>query len=332
MELLSSSDDDIRRAAAAISAGGLVAFPTETVYGLGGDAFSSKALAGIFEAKNRPFFDPLIIHIAGLDALDSLVKWDALSSAARKKFDILIKNFWPGPLTLILPKRSGLPDLANAGLPAAAIRFSSNLTAQKLIRFSGRAIAAPSANPFGCLSPTRAEHVVSQLGSKVDFIIEGGRTDIGLESTVFDITAEPCRILRPGGISRDEIEKSIGPVEIFSRTDIPNDTLNAAQSPGQFKNHYAPRTPLSLHTSVELAALPVSQNEGRLYFSKPPDAVPGTVRILSGTGDMKEAAANFFDILHELDSLGLTCIRAEQAPQYGLGAAINDRLRRASAR
>jgi len=330
MELLSSSDDDISRSAAALAAGALVAFPTETVYGLGGDAFNVKALARIFEAKNRPFFDPLIIHIAENATLERLVLREALDKKAREKFDLLVKKFWPGPLTLILPKRPELPDLANAGLPSAAIRFPSNIIAQKLIRLSTGAVAAPSANPFGCLSPTRAEHVILLLGDKADYVIDGGRTGVGLESSVLDITTEPCRLLRPGGVSREQIEAVIGRVEIPERT-----AENTAQkSPGQMKNHYAPRTPLRLFPRGSLT-FPLLPNEGRLYFSLPEkfneDKTTGEqIRVLSVHGNLSEAAANFFDMLHELDSLGLEIINAEEAPPYGLGAAINDRLRRAS--
>ena len=331
MELLSASDSDISRAADALSSGALVAFPTETVYGLGGDAFNVKALARIFEAKNRPFFDPLIIHVAEIEALEKLVLWEALKSTAKKKFDLLTKIFWPGPLTLILPKKPELPDLANAGLPTAAVRFPSNEIAQKLIKMSAGAVAAPSANPFGCLSPVRAEHVVSQLGDRVDFIIDGGRTGVGLESTVLDITVEPCRLLRPGGISREEIEALIGPVEIID----PVSDLNAKKSPGQLKSHYAPRMPLYLYPNGGLNLLPLLPDEGRLYFSLPSAAEiqhafgSGQIRVLSEKGDPVEAAANFFDMLHELEKLGPAFIRAEEAPPNGLGLAINDRLRRA---
>jgi L-threonylcarbamoyladenylate synthase len=328
MELLSSLvETDIARAASCLAQGGLVAFPTETVYGLGGDAFNVSALARIFEVKNRPRFDPLIIHIAEMAALDRLVRWESLEKKAKEKLDVLIRHFWPGPLTLVLPKRPEIPDLATSGLPTAAIRFPAHEAAQKLIKLSTGAVAAPSANPFGCLSPTRAEHVAAQLGNKVDFILDGGRTGIGLESTVLDISTEPCRILRPGGLSQERIEALIGPV------------LNPAapeagmpvESPGRLKSHYAPHTPLSLCPHGELASLPDKSDEGRLYFSlsASTDLNPRT-RVLSLKGDLVEAAANFFDMLHELDKLGLRLIRAEEAPAQGLGAAINDRLRRAT--
>jgi L-threonylcarbamoyladenylate synthase len=347
MELLSSSDADIVRAATALTNGALVAFPTETVYGLGGDAFNVSALARIFEAKYRPFFDPLIIHIADTATLDRLVL-ENLDKKTKAKFDLLTEHFWPGPLTLILPKRPELPDLATSGLPSVAIRFPACEIAQKLITLSTGAVAAPSANPFGCLSPVRAEHVAAQLGDRVEFIIDGGRTDMGLESTVLDITVEPCRLLRPGSTSRERIEAVIGPVVFGNKAETQGqaDTLSPVQtvatplSPGQLKNHYAPRTPLALHKNGGLASIPLLPDEGRLYFSYTDseagakctnaDNASERVKVLSAQGNPIEAAANFFDMLHELDKLGLSFIRAEEAPPVGLGEAINDRLRRAA--
>jgi L-threonylcarbamoyladenylate synthase len=360
MELLSSSDADIARAAAALASGGLVAFPTETVYGLGGDAFSPAALARIFEVKKRPRFDPLIIHIAGLETLDALVNFELLPERARETLRVLSGKLWPGPLTLILPKRPEVPDLATAGLPTAAIRFPSHPVTRRLIRLSTGAVAAPSANLFGRLSPTRAEHVVSQLGDKVDFIIDiegGGKTDLGVESTVLDISSlgpgggasgRP-RILRPGGCSREEIEALIGPVDFSPSQGA--DASGAGQplsrgeqcsqgeilSPGQLKSHYAPRTPLVLYRRGALAGAPPAPGEGRLYFDKSgvfpaSGADGGQVRVLSESGSLSEAAANLFDMLHQLDGLGLSLIRAEEAPPEGLGIAINDRLRRAGAK
>jgi len=328
MEFLSSSDRDLARAASALAAGALVAFPTETVYGLGGDAFNPSALARIFEAKNRPRFDPLIIHIAELEALSRLVDTAALSGAAKERLSLLSRQLWPGPLTLILPKLPEVPDLATAALNTAAVRFPSHPVAQKLILLSTGAVAAPSANPFGYLSPTRAEHVKRQLGERVDFIVDGGRTQVGVESTVLDISGDTPRILRPGGTSREAIEACIGPVELYS-------ALNANEaplSPGQLKSHYAPRTTLILCRRGELASLPEIPGEGRLYFSSPGKPAGHNTRVLSESGNAAEAAANLFDMLHQLDSLGLTLIRAEEAPGGGLGEAINDRLRRAEDR
>ncbi|MDR0472790.1 MAG: threonylcarbamoyl-AMP synthase [Treponema sp.] len=332
MKILSLSNQDLAKAAGAVSAGGLVVFPTETVYGLGGDAFNISALARIFEIKNRPHFDPLIIHIADTAWLDRLVHWELMGSRAKEKLNILAKHFWPGPLTLVLPKRPELPDLATGGLQTAAIRFPAFEAARKLISLSKKAVAAPSANPFGFLSPTRAGHVCPQLGDKADFVIDGGRAVLGLESTVLDLSDGGPRILRRGALSLEKIEALIGPVE----TPEPAETGTALKSPGRLKSHYAPRTPLCLYPYGGLAALPEisdakSLGEGRLYFSGPQDTAGGRIRTLSPVGNLTEAAANFFDMLHELDKMGLSLIRAEEAPQHGLGAAINDRLRRAAA-
>ena len=333
MEILSSSDPDLKKAAAALAGGALVAFPTETVYGLGADAFNPAALARVFEAKNRPRFDPLIIHIAALDALSRVVDMAALDKKAKERLSILSEKLWPGPLTLVLPKRAELPSLATAGLGTAAVRFPSHEAAQKLIRYAGCPVAAPSANRFGCLSPTRAEHVTAQLGERIDFIIDGGRTRVGVESTVLDLSGEKPRILRPGGTPREEIEELIGQVELQPESD--KASLSARLSPGQLKSHYAPGTPLFLCERGGLSLLPDVPDEGRLYFSAPGTAggLSGNrTRVLSKTGDPFEAAANLFDMLHELDGMGLKLIRAEKAPNLGLGEAINDRLRRAGSR
>ena len=324
--MLSTSGSDLEKAAAALKAGSLVAFPTETVYGLGGDAFNPAALAKIFEAKNRPRFDPLIIHIAEMNTLPRIMDKSSLNRTTRERLSILTEQLWPGPLTLILPKHPEVPGLATAGLATAAVRFPSHPVAQKLIRLSTGAIAAPSANPFGFLSPTKAEHVKNQLGERVDFIIDGGRTEVGLESTVLNITQDTPMILRLGGTSREAIEELIGPV-VISLTSAPE----APVSPGQLKNHYAPRTPLVVYTPGKLDTTAPVPGEGRLYFSPPKYVkIPRErTRILSETSNMTEAAANFFDKLHELDGLGLSILRAEEAPNTGLGEAINDRLKRA---
>jgi L-threonylcarbamoyladenylate synthase len=327
MEMLSTSDTDLEKAAAAIAAGFLVAFPTETVYGLGADAFNQSALARIFEAKGRPHFDPLIIHIAALETLSRVADVALINKTTAERLSVLSERLWPGPLTLILPKRKEVPDLATSALATVAIRFPSYPVAQKLIRLSTGAVAAPSANLFGRLSPTRASHVKSQLGDKVDYIIEGGKTQVGLESTVLDLSRDVPKILRQGGTEQEKIETLIGPVEIScpSHSDAP-------LSPGQLKSHYAPRTPLVLCKRGEMDAIPYAPDEGRLYFSHPEkgEVIAERARVLSETGNITEAAANLFDCLHELDSLSLEFIRVEEAPGRGLGEAINDRLHRAA--
>ncbi|MDR3161517.1 MAG: threonylcarbamoyl-AMP synthase [Spirochaetaceae bacterium] len=333
MRILSISDEDIARAARALREGLLVAFPTETVYGLGADAFNPTALARVFRAKKRPRFDPLIIHIAALEGLDPLADLDALEGERRDQVRRLCRRLWPGPLTLILPKRGAVPDLATAGLPTVAVRFPDHGAALRLIALSTGAVAAPSANPFGRLSPTRAEHVRDQLGDRVDLILDGGRTRVGLESTVLDMTGPVPRLLRPGGCPQGEIEALIGPVDISGGGPV--------NAPGQLKSHYAPRTPLTLRGPEEMAAPDYEAGAGYLFFSgasrerwsrRLPAGGPAPLtRVLSEKGDGVEAAANLFDTLHELDRRGLSRIHAEEAPPEGLGPAINDRLRKAAA-
>jgi L-threonylcarbamoyladenylate synthase len=333
VRVLSISDGNIALAAAALRGGGLVAFPTETVYGLGGDGFNPAALARIFQAKERPRFDPLIIHIAALEGLDPLADLEALGLERRDQVRRLCRRLWPGPLTLILPKRRAVPDLATAGLPTVAVRFPDHPAARKLIALSTGAVAAPSANPFGRLSPTRAEHVQAGLGDRVDLILDGGRTRVGLESTVLDMTGPVPRLLRPGGCPQGEIEALIGPVDSSGGGPV--------NAPGQLKSHYAPRTPLTLHDPEKLAALEYETGAGYLFFCgasrerwsrRLPSAGPAPLsRVLSGEGDGVEAAAKLFDTLHELDRLDLSRIHAEEAPPSGLGPAINDRLRKAAA-
>jgi L-threonylcarbamoyladenylate synthase len=351
VRLLPLNDETLHTAAEALKAGLLVAFPTETVYGLGGDGFNRRTLARIFQAKARPRFDPLILHIADRPSLDRVADLSALTPRARRNLDTLISRLWPGPLTLILPKQPDVPDLATSGLPTAAVRFPDHPGAQRLIALSTGVLAAPSANPFGRLSPTRAEHVRDGLGDQVDLILDGGPTRVGLESTVLDLCAGDLpRILRPGGIPREQIEALIGPIMAPGTAEVPGTNPEAPgtdpaaapaapRSPGQLPGHYAPRTPLRLHSPAEMAALPNDPAAGYLFFAAPSrDAWTRTRRLppdprfraLSETGDPAEAAANLFDLLHILDTLGLARILAEAAPTAGLGAAINDRLTRAA--
>jgi L-threonylcarbamoyladenylate synthase len=338
MTLLSACDADLEKAAAALRDGRLVAFPTETVYGLGADAFNPAALARVFEAKGRPRFDPLIVHIASLEDIGIVACPELLPPASRARFELLSAGFWPGPLTLILPKRAGLPELATSGLPTVAVRFPAHPVARKIIALSTGAVAAPSANPFGRLSPTCALHVRDQLGEKADFIVDGGFSQVGVESTVLDLTADPPRILRPGGVSREALEALAGPV--LSGAGI---GVAAPNSPGMLKSHYAPRTPLLLHGEAEMLRLPYEKNTGYLFFSgrsrgawlaRQPggqgSAETPEACALSETGGDTEAAAGLFSALHRMDALGLRRIHAERAPDSGLGRAINDRLERAS--
>ncbi|MDR2136317.1 MAG: threonylcarbamoyl-AMP synthase [Treponema sp.] len=328
------TEESLRLAAAAIRAGELAAFPTETVYGLGGDAFNPRALAKIFQVKGRPRFDPLIVHIARLESLEDVADLSALGPQAREHAARLAAEFWPGPLTLVLPKRASVPDLATSGLATVAVRFPSHPAARELIRLSTGAVAAPSANRFGCLSPTRAEHVAEQLGDRLGIILDGGPAAVGVESTVLDMTAARPRILRPGGLSRARLEALLGPLPGPGETPGELCSPGELRSPGLLPGHYAPRTPLCLHGRREMAALPYREDEAYLFFSRSSReswGMPGAVEVLSDAGDSVEAAANLFDALHRLDRLGLRRIHAEAAPPELLGEAINDRLGRAAA-
>jgi L-threonylcarbamoyladenylate synthase len=328
VELLGPNEENLRRAGECIARGGLVAFPTETVYGLGADAFDAKAVARIFEAKARPSFDPLIVHIASAGDVDRV------ADASGKKARALMAALWPGPLTLVMPKREAIPGIVTSGLDTVAVRLPAHSVARAIIAYSGTAVAAPSANPFGCLSPTLADHVVRTLGDKVDIIIDGGPCAVGVESTVLDMTVEPPLLLRPGGMTTEAIEAVIGPID---RRKTSGAASVADASPGLLESHYAPRTPLYL---VEAEAMALARPSGRaaaLILSAASSAIlPAAgdrfalVRRLSSTGDLVEAAAGLFAALHELDSGGFDEIWAEMAPGRALGLAINDRLLKAS--
>jgi L-threonylcarbamoyladenylate synthase len=345
------SDESIRQAAAAIVRGELAAFPTETVYGLGGDAYNPAALAKIFEAKGRPRFDPLIVHIAAVETLDTISDLSPLGDLMREKLALLIKQFWPGPLTLILPKKDIIPDLATSGPPTVAVRFPAHDAAQKLIALSTGAVAAPSANPFGYLSPTRAEHVASALGEKIEIILDGGPTQFGLESTVLDMSGGQPILLRPGATSREAIEAAIGPLicgpaadgkAVVAGTEASASTP-AAAGPGLLKSHYAPRIPLLAHNGETMTRIPDDGDSAFLFFdgasrdnwfsaqTRPQrETKPSAIAVLSETGDLLSAAARLFEALHELERLKIGKIHAQYAPEEGLGMAINDRLKRGS--
>jgi L-threonylcarbamoyladenylate synthase len=351
MKFLQVNSESLILASEVLRSGGLVAFPTETVYGLGADAFNSAALVKIFEAKGRPRFDPLIIHIADLKTLDDVANLSLLSEERRRMLFLLAENLWPGPLSIILPKNDRIPGIATAGLSTAAIRFPDHEAAQKLISLSGGAIAAPSANPFGALSPTRAEHVRESLGDKVDIILDGGPTRIGLESTVLDLTGDCFKILRPGGTPKAAIVKILDNVldsQKISHGDTENTetrrTKEGLTSPGQMKSPYAPRTPLFVFEREEIIKRPYEKDTAYLFFDgvtkdawlkEQSNALWETqnavIKVLSEAGLVQEAAACLFETLHELDKSGCSRIIAQFAPDEGIGAAINDRLRRAGA-
>lgn len=311
----------IYRAAEIIKGGGIVAFPTETVYGLGADAFNPLAVARVFEVKKRPYFDPLIIHVAHPSDVEELVK--EIPSNAKK----LVDRFWPGPLTVVLLKEENIPDIVTAGLPSVAIRMPNHPMALSLIKESKCPIAAPSANPFGYLSPTTAEHVREQLGDQVDLILDGGPCPVGVESTIVSFLEGRLRLLRPGGVSLEEIESIIGKVEI---SPIEKDRPSA---PGLLPRHYAPRTPIVLNWDEKNLDLYKDKNIGLLAFQETKNNLKfHSIEVLSKKGNIREAAANLFAAIRRLDALNLDLIVAEPIPEIGLGRAIMDRLRRASER
>ena len=313
---------DVERAAGLLVRGGLVAFATETVYGLGADALNQRAVARIFEAKGRPRFDPLIVHVAEPEWLERLVR--SVPENARR----LIDRFWPGPLTLVLPKTDLVPDLVTAGLSTVGVRMPAHPSALELLRQAGTPVAAPSANLFGQVSPTAAEHVADQLGSRVDYILDGGPCSVGLESTVLDLSGQFPTLLRPGGLSVEPIEGTIGPIK---RADAASDEARPQLAPGMQSTHYATRTPLVLAGRED--RLPDAARIGLLAFvpESPLDQF-AAVEVLSPQSDIAEAAANLFAAMRRLDAQRLDVIVARPVPNVGLGCAINDRLLRASRR
>lgn len=310
--------DDVRLAAKIIKKGGVVAFPTETVYGLGANTFNPLAVARVFEVKRRPRFDPLIVHISSPSDLKKLV--EEIPSPVRK----LTKRFWPGPLTVVLTKKEDVPDIVTAGFPTVAVRMPRHPLALKLIELADCPIAAPSANPFGYLSPTSAEHVRDQLGDRVDLILDGGTCEVGVESTIISFAEAKPWLLRPGGIALEEIESLIGEVKVLK------DNEGRPLAPGMLPKHYAPRTQLVMDHSVDPAVIRKNKRVGLLAFREPKPLFEWHhVEILSKRGDLREAAANLFSALRKLDAMDLDLIVAEAVPDVGLGRAIMDRLRKA---
>lgn len=314
-DIIPTTPQGLSRAGEALRQGQLVAFPTETVYGLGGDATDDKAVAAIFAAKGRPSFNPLIAHVPDLDAARTIAILD-------ERAEELAIQFWPGPLTLVLPRLpdSGLSLLVSAGLDSVAVRVPSHPVALGLLRAAGRPIAAPSANRSGAVSPTTPQHVIESLGERVGMVIAGGKCPVGVESTVLDLTGPEPVLLRHGGLARDEIERLIGPVRVSAGD------ATAPKSPGQLLSHYAP------NARVRLNATTASDAEGFLTFGPDRFVFGGKTRLnLSAQGDLNEAAANLFAYLRQLDAEDIEGIAVMEIPEVGLGEAINDRLRRAAA-
>ncbi len=308
---------DIAKARALLERGLLVAIPTETVYGLAANALNEEALLHIFEVKQRPKFDPLIVHGRDREQLSEYVT--LFPDWAMK----LSNAFWPGPLTLVLPKRAIIPDIVTSGLDTVAVRVPNSPPTQELLAQLDFPLAAPSANPFGYVSPTSAQHVMDQLGGKIPYVLDGGECSIGLESTIVAEENGKLHILRLGGISVEEIESVVG--KIIVGTASPE----VVHSPGSMKSHYATRTPLKLE-SIDLTNYDLSTT-GILSFRKRYEEIPQNHQaVLSSSGNLHEASKNLFAAMRYLDSLKLGIILAEEFPETGLGRAINDRLKRAA--
>ncbi|BBK30025.1 threonylcarbamoyl-AMP synthase [Allostella humosa] len=306
----------IAEGARLLAEGRLVAFPTETVYGLGGDASSDAAVARIFQAKGRPRFNPLIAHVHDLAAARRIARLDARAEAVAKRF-------WPGPLTLVLPRRpeGAVSLLATAGLDTVAVRIPAHPVALALLEAAGRPVAGPSANPSGGVSPTTARHVADGLGQAVAMILDGGDCRVGVESTVLDLSGEAPTLLRPGGLARTLLEAALG---CHLGTAVHGDPTRPT-APGQLASHYAPGRP------VRLNATAVAADEALLAFGPEVPTGAAVTLQLSRSGDLAEAAANLFAHLRALDRPDLRAIAVQPIPETGLGEAINDRLRRAAA-
>ncbi len=310
---------DIVKAKILLEAGELVAIPTETVYGLAGNALNLKAVARIFKVKDRPHFDPLIVHVYSLErALDFVQR-------VPEKAIILAKQFWPGPLTLVLPRKDIIPDLVTSGLDTVGIRSPDHPLTRELLRQLDLPIAAPSANPFGYVSPTRPEHINEQLGDQIPYILDGGQCGIGIESTILGFEENQVLVYRMGGLSIEKIEGAIGKVVIR------NDTAANPIAPGQLASHYAPRKRLILGNISELLKDFGTNDVGILAFTTFfPEVEKKNQIVLSPAANLEEAARNLFSGLRELDKRDVKVILTEAVPDFGIGKAINDRLRRAA--
>ncbi len=324
---------DLDLAEKLLRAGELVAIPTETVYGLAANALDIDAVTKIFEAKNRPTFDPLIIHTDTLEKVKSFVV--DLPQLA----ETLATHFWAGALTLLLPKKNIIPDLVTSGMNTVAIRIPAHPLTLALLARLEFPLAAPSANPFGYISPTTAQHVENQLGTKVPLILDGGACEVGIESTIIGFEGEKTIIYRLGGISVEEIERIIGKVEVRSSSSNPKETQTGMHAPGMLESHYSPKKPLFLEDFNKLPAqnlydilekYDLDRIGGLLFSENEPNLMQKNILFLSKSGDYAEATKNLFAMMRELDSMDIDVIIAELLPEIGLGRAINDRLRRAA--
>ena len=316
MEIMDGYDPaSLLKAATTLREGELVVFPTETVYGLGADAFNPIAVAKIFELKKRPHFDPLIVHIAHMQSVEKLVL--NVPAQARR----LMERFWPGPLTIIMEKQGMVPDIVTAGLKTVGVRMPSHPVALALIKALGRPVAAPSANPFGYMSPTKAGHVARMFADRVPLILDGGPSTHGIESTVVSVRGDTVYVHRYGAVPLEEIERVVGDLQEKEKGTI-------CEAPGELPYHYAPHARLVIIRSQE----DIRTSESGFLAFKNPEREPLSkhVRVLSAEGDLREAAAHFFSHLIELDQEGVNVIYAERVPEIGLGRAIMERLRKAA--
>jgi L-threonylcarbamoyladenylate synthase len=302
-----------------LEASGVVAIPTETVYGLAGNAYDETSVLKIFRTKQRPSFDPLIVHASDLQQIQGFVKH--FPSKALE----LAHRFWPGPLTLVLDKRSIIPDIVTAGLPSVGVRVPQHVLTLQLLRQLDFPLAAPSANPFGYISPTTPQHVQEQLGTHIPYILDGGVCTVGVESTIIGFDAEQPVLYRLGGVSMEAIEHTVGPVKVMHQAD------NHPQAPGMLANHYAPKKPLIVGKLPLLLVKYAAQKVGILAFQQPcPGVVCNQQVVLSLTGSLEEAAQKLFAALRTLDALPVEIILADFVPSIGIGRAINDRLKKAA--
>lgn len=324
--IYSGTPRNLVRLAGVLRASGLVAVPTETVYGLAANALDAAACAKIFRAKGRPTTDPLIVHIRSLAELGQI-------AVANKSALALAGKFWPGPLTLVLPKKEIVPSIVSAGRPSVAVRMPAHPLFRRLLKLAGVPLAAPSANPFGYVSPTTAEHVRAGLGARIGHILDGGPCAVGLESTIVDLRDPECpRILRPGAITRTQIERALGVAVTMKRA--AGKAAAAQLAPGMLTRHYSPRTPLILHMrpgDAEVAA--GKADEAWVFLAKPRQAHRKNVFWLDARGNLRGVARRLFALLRQLDDAGFARIHCEcPGTDEGLAQAINDRLRRAAAR
>lgn len=322
-KIYTASDRNISFLSKKLLAGEIVAVPTETVYGLAANACDSGACARIFQAKLRPAFDPLIVHLPTDFDLGTVAEPTSLALP-------LMKAFWPGPLTLVLNKKSAIPDIVTSGLESVAVRIPRHPLFQRLLTACNTPLAAPSANPFGYISPTTAQHVADSLGERVSYILDGGACEIGVESTIVDVR-NPLKplLLRPGAISREQIARvlqlSVGDPSLEGGSEV---------MPGQLKKHYSPRSACHLRDRLDVAQAVQESGTAYLFYKKPgtlPAPSPPNIFWLSNNGDPIEAARRLFEILREIDKRSFASLLAERAPDEGIGQAINDRLSRAAA-